>query len=170
MTSPVNPSCELAGAFLERKGGKDSENPGEWEVVNNYFLQGAGYSATGKALHANLPTGGQWRVRIAETTPADAFDLDIFFSKEKAWDDPGQLPYKVTTMNFWKDLKKFSKPKVEVSRRREIKSTNSWKNRYDTIVITNRVYEDLADKLKKWVARRTATSFFSTRQSACSRR
>lgn len=144
-------NCESTSAFLERLGGQDSENPGEWETVNSYFLQGPGYAATGKALHANLPTAGQWRVRLVETTPADMFDLDIFFSKEKAWDDPGQLPYKVTSMKFWKDLKKFSKPEVEGISETEIKKTSSWKKRYDTIVITNRVYDDLAGKLKSWV-------------------
>ncbi|HYN36023.1 MAG TPA: hypothetical protein VEV82_03510 [Actinomycetota bacterium] len=159
--SPVGPNCELSEAVLERKVKKNEEPPGQgecpdpndcWETINSYFLQGAGYSATGKALHANLPLPGTWRVRLLETTPADTFDLDVFFSKEKGWNDPGQLGYKVTSMKFWKDLERFAKPGLEPLSVGEVKRTGSWKNRYDTIVVTNRVYGELSDKLKAWVA------------------
>ncbi|MDQ4095863.1 MAG: hypothetical protein M3174_06650 [Actinomycetota bacterium] len=151
-TSPVSPGCELTQAYLEKKAGPKDENPGEWQTVNSYFLQGAGYSATGKALHANLPTPGRWRVRLGRSDSAGAFDLDVFFTREKGWNDPGQLAFKATSMRFWKDLDKFAKPGVDPLTISEIKNTNSWKRRYDSIVVTNRVYKDIAGKLKKWVA------------------
>ena len=159
-TSPAGPNCELAEAVLERKLGKNDEpgSQGEcpdpndcWETQNSYFLQGAGYVATGKALHANLPLPGKWRVRLIGTTPADTFDLDVFFTKEKGWPDPGQLPYRVSSMKFWQDLERFAEPGVEPVSVQEILQTNLWKNRYDTIVVTNRVYDQLAGKLKSWV-------------------
>ncbi|MDQ3954219.1 MAG: hypothetical protein M3285_01530 [Actinomycetota bacterium] len=156
-TSPASPACELTDAFLQRQIGKNDEgNEGEWETINSYFLQSGStpvYSATGKALHANLPTPGRWRVMLTgnERRLAGAFDMDIDFTKEKGWPDPGQIGYKVTTMNFWKDLKKFAKPGLEPITVGDIRTTNSWKNRYDSIVITNRVYDELANKLKGWV-------------------
>jgi hypothetical protein len=160
ITSPVNPSCELAEAILERKVKKNEEPPGQgecpdpndcWETINSYFLQGAGYSATGKALHANLPLPGKWRVRL-EAAEGTGFDTDIFFTKEKAWADPGQLGYKVSTMRFWKELEKFANPGLEPLSLGQIQRTNSWKSRYDSIVVTNRVYKQVADELKDWVA------------------
>ena len=57
-------------------------------------------------------------------------------------------------MKFWKDLKKFSSPRSRAFRKTRSRSTNGWKNRYDTIVITNRVYDDLSDRLKGWVAQK----------------
>ena len=153
-TSPVSPACELAEAYLQHRVGKEpgGQGEGKWETVNSYFLQGVGYSATGKALHANLPDPGRWRVRLEDADAAVEFDADIFFSKEKAWPDPGQLPYKVSSMRFWKMLRKFTHPKVERVNPGEIANKNFWKQRYDTIVVTNRVYKKLARPLKKWVA------------------
>ena len=159
-TSPgPDPSCELTDAYLERRVEKGDERPREcdpapaecWEVVNSYFLQGVGYSATGKALHSNLPEPGRWRVRLSGSASI-GFDLDIFFSKEKAWNDPGQLGYRVTTMNFWKDLEKYARPGLDPLTVGEIQNTDSWKQRYDTIAITNRVYDEVAGELKQWVA------------------
>jgi hypothetical protein len=153
VTSPVSPSCELTDAYLEKKAGKKDENPGEWQTVNSYFLQGVGYSATGKALHANLPTRGKWRVRLGGAETAGAFDLDIFFTKQKGWEDPGQLGYRVSSMKVWQDLKKFAEPGLERLTVGEIENTESWQWRYNSIVVTNRVYSEVAGKLRKWVAR-----------------
>ena len=163
LVSPANPNCELSEALLERLVHEGEERPPDcpvdesepcWEVMNSYWLQGAGYVAAGKALHANFPQPGQWRIRLdggQQPIPAP-MDADIFFTKEKGWPDPGQIGYKVTNMNFWKDLSKYAEPGVEPVTPNEIKSESAWMNRYDTIVMTDKVYDDLANKLKSWVA------------------
>ena len=156
--SPVDPNAEIADAMLERRVSKGDERPAEcdpdpevdcWEVINSYFLQGSGYNASGKALHANFPEPGRWRVRVEGNSTG--FDADIFFTKEKGWNDPGQLGYKVSTMRFWKHLERFANPGIEPVSIGDIKNRNGWRQRYDTIVVTNRVYKNLSGKLKSWV-------------------
>jgi Zinc carboxypeptidase len=164
LISPVNPNCELTEALLERLVPEGDERPPDcpidesepcWEVMNSYWLQGTGYVNAGKALHANFPEPGQWRIRLDEgggSPSAEPMSADIFFTGEKSWPDPGQLAYKATNMEFWSDLAKFAEPGVEPVTPGEVKNENAWMTRYDTIVVTDKVYDDLATKLKNWVA------------------
>ena len=144
-------TCSVSEAQLQRKqDDRDNTNEEEWETVNSYFNQGVGYNQAGQALHANYPEPGQWRVVIEGTAPIDVFTGDIDFTKERGWPDPGQIGYRVTSMKFWKMLRKYAKPGLKKVTERQIESRNSWK-RLDTIVITNRVYKGLARELKAWV-------------------
>ncbi len=136
--------CAFAEATLERKDGK------KWEVVNSYFNQSFIYIQAGQALHANMPTPGRYRVRISEGQIGGVFDADIHFTEEKAWPDPGQIGYRVTNMNFWKDLSPFTRPRIEGIDPEDIASGSSWRAR-DKIVVTNETYPNLADELKSWV-------------------
>ena len=148
--------CAAASAQLEYKGG--AEHPGEeqsdqeWETVNSYSGGGAGYATGGQALHANYPEPGQWRIRIEGGQIGVTYDADISFLEEAAWPDPGQLAFKATSMRFWQQLAKYSKPRISKLTARDILKTGGWKTRYDTIVVTNRVYDKLGPKLKSWVA------------------
>lgn len=144
--------CALDEARLERKV-PETEDPDGWETVNTYFNQSPLYVQAGQALHTNLPTPGRWRVIIQGANAVDVFTGDIDFTKEKAWPDPGQIGYRVTSMKFWKMLKKYTRPKLGKLTQGKIKATKKWKRRYDTVVITNRVYKGIARKLKKWVKR-----------------
>jgi hypothetical protein len=143
----------LSEARLERKNPKEpnSQGEGDWETVNSYFNQSPAYVQGGQALHANLPLPGQYRVVISGAGPTDVFTSSVDFTKEKGWPDPGQVGYKVTNMKFWEDLKPFAKPGLAKITAGQIAHTNSWKRKYDTIVITNKVYPSLALKLRKWV-------------------
>lgn len=148
--------CALDSAVLERLIPEGEENAGEWEVVNAYYNQGATYAQAGKALHANLPTPGQWRIRVfGEESAASgvAYRLDVFFSKEKVWADPGQVGYRETNMKFWKMMKKYMRPGLEKVTPTQLKSTSGWKKRYDTIVLTNKAYDKLGPRLRRWVGR-----------------
>jgi hypothetical protein len=148
-------ACGVNTAYLEHKG--SVEHPGqsdkEWEVINSYNSPGAGYFQTGQALHANYPAAGKYRIRIESSDPTSIFNADIDFTKEKTWEDPGQVGFKASSMRFWKMLNKFAKPKLTKLTPRNIRRTRSWK-KLDTIVITNRVYPKLAKRLKKWVRRK----------------
>ncbi|MGH3369540.1 MAG: hypothetical protein ACRDPR_06035, partial [Nocardioidaceae bacterium] len=81
-----------------------------WEEVNTYFNQSPVYLQAGQAVHGNLPSPGLWRICLTGglATHIGAtggyVDLDISFSTEKAWADPGQVPYSVTNMKFFEDL------------------------------------------------------------------
>lgn len=147
--------CALAEAHLQRRSSEAhrDEAEGEWETVNSYFNQSPLYVQAGKALHANLPTPGRWRVLIDGANPTDIFTISVDFTSEKAWPDPGQIGYRVTNMNFWKDLDRFVKPGLDKITAGEIRKTDGWRRRYDTVVITDAVYPDIAMKLRKWAAR-----------------
>lgn len=150
--------CSAGQAHLERKGG--SEHPGEeqndeeWETVNSYNGGGADtYMPGGQALHGNYPEPGLWRVRIEGGQTGFGFEADIEFTGEAAWPDPGQKAFKATSMRFWQSLKKYSKPRIGKLTVRKILKTNRWQKRYDTIVITNRVYPTIGKKLRRWVSK-----------------
>ncbi|HVF52822.1 MAG TPA: M14 family zinc carboxypeptidase [Actinomycetota bacterium] len=150
--------CSASQAFLEFKGG--AEHPGEeqtddeWETINSYNGGGGdAYVPAGQALHANYPEPGQWRIRIDGGQVGLTYDADIRFMDEAAWPDPGQLAFKATSMRFWHHLAKYAKPGIGKLTVRRILKRNGWQRRYDTIVITNRVYDDLGPRLKSWVAK-----------------
>jgi hypothetical protein len=145
--------CALSEARLERKKPAEPNAQGEdWEVVNSYFNQSPIYVQAGQALHANLPTPGRYRVRIVGDQTQGIFRADIDFTKEKAWPDPGQIGYRATNMNFWKDLEPFAKPGISKLTPADLRG-DAWKKRFDTIVVTNKVYPKLAKRLRKWVRR-----------------
>jgi hypothetical protein len=81
------------------------------------------------------------------------FTTSIDFTKERGWEDPGQIGYKVSSMKFYKMLRRFTRPRLGRLTTADIANTNGWQRRYDTIVVTNRVYPTLAKKLRNWVAR-----------------
>jgi hypothetical protein len=92
-----------------------------WEEVNRYFAQETTYQQAGAAVHGNMPLPGRYRVcmtgGLADKLAASggAADLDILFSGEKAWEDPGQLPYEATNMKFFDDLARAMPPGQLVS-------------------------------------------------------
>ncbi|HVF11631.1 MAG TPA: hypothetical protein VNA87_00955 [Actinomycetota bacterium] len=86
-----------------------------WTEVNRYYNQSAGYLQSGQAVHANDPTPGRYRICIAGDFTMTggssvSWDLDITFSTEKAWEDPGQAAYDASNMDFFKDLAKYMQP------------------------------------------------------------
>jgi len=147
--------CALTEAKLQRKasGPHKDHSEGEWETVNSYYNQSPIYIQAGQALHANFPQAGKWRVVIEGASTTDIYTGDIDFTKEKGWPDPGQIGYRVTSMKFWEMLKKYARPGVAKVTKNELENKNRWKKRYDSVVITNRVYKGLAGEIKKWVRR-----------------
>ena len=146
--------CAASEARLERKKFQEDALQGEeWELVASYFNQSPIYAQAGQAMHANLPIPGRYRIRIVGGDAAGIFDFDIDFTREKGWPDPGQVGYRATNMNFWKDLKPFMRPGLEKLTTRRIATTTGWRERFDTIVITDKVYPEIAKTLRRWVAR-----------------
>jgi hypothetical protein len=87
-----------------------------WEEINRYFDQADTYQQAGAAVHGNLPLPGRYRICLTGglatqlRAAGGAADLDITFSGEKAWEDPGQLPYSATNMKFFGDLAEAMEP------------------------------------------------------------
>ena len=81
-----------------------------WEEINRYFDQSDVYQQAGAAVHGNLPLPGRYRVCMTGglvtklRAAGGSADLDITFSGEKAWEDPGQKPYSATNMAFFDSL------------------------------------------------------------------
>ena len=81
-----------------------------WEEVNRYFDQADTYQQAGAAVHGNLPLPGRWRICMTGglatklRASGGSADLDITFTGEQAWEDPGQKPYSATNMKFFDDL------------------------------------------------------------------
>ena len=151
--SPIG-TCAFSESRIEKfKEGRDEEDPnsGEWQVVNSYYNQSPIYLQTGQALHVNLPRPGLYRVRIVDAEPEPEFDVDIDFTPEKAWPDPGQIGYRVSNMKFWKMLRKYARPGLRKVTAGDIQNRTGWRA-LDTIVVTNKVYPELAGKLRRWVA------------------
>jgi len=143
--------CALETAVLERKKPEEANVQGEdWELVNSYYNQGA-YAQAGQALHANFPKPGIYRVRIEGNGTSGFFTTNIDFTKEKGWEDPGQIGYRVTNMKFWKMMRRFTRPRLGKLTPGKIATTKKWRRKYDTIVVTNKVYKKLAPKLLSWV-------------------
>ena len=88
----------------------------EWEEVNRYFNQADTYQQAGAAVHGNMPLPGQYRICLTGglatklRASGGSADLDITFTSEQAWEDPGQKPYSVTNMKFFDDLAKHMAP------------------------------------------------------------
>jgi hypothetical protein len=87
-----------------------------WEEVNRYFDQADTYQQAGAAVHGNLPLPGRYRICLTGglatklRASGGSADLDITFSGEKAWEDPGQLPYSATNMKFFDSLAAHMRP------------------------------------------------------------
>ncbi|HEV2906904.1 MAG TPA: hypothetical protein VGZ50_06285, partial [Actinomycetota bacterium] len=86
----------------------------KWNEVNTYFNQSPVYLQAGMAVQGNNPEPGTYRVcltgGLTNVAHSAVVDLDVLFSTEKAWEDPGQLPYSVTNMNFFEDLAPYTDP------------------------------------------------------------
>jgi hypothetical protein len=152
--SEANP-CAFSEARLERKNPEEkdpAQGESDWEIVNSYFNQSPAYLQGGQALHANLPSPGRYRVRIVDGEVGGIYKLDINFTREKGWPDPGQIGYRATNMRLWQHLERYARPGLEPVTAAEIAGTTAWKQRYDTIVVTNKVYGRLADELRRWVS------------------
>ncbi|MGH3129513.1 MAG: CARDB domain-containing protein [Gaiellaceae bacterium] len=87
-----------------------------WEEINRYFDQSDVYQQSGAAVHGNMPLPGRYRIcltggLVTKIRASGGYvDVDITFSGEQAWEDPGQRPYEATNMKFFDDLARHMAP------------------------------------------------------------
>ena len=85
----------------------------QWVERNRYYNGGQLYFQSGQAVRANYPTPGLWRVCMTGSIPQQFattggnVDIDVRYLAEQGWPDPGQLPYDVSNMDFFTELKPF---------------------------------------------------------------
>jgi hypothetical protein len=84
----------------------DDEGAPRWEVMNSHFNELQLYAAAGMTVNVNAGIPGRYRVRFDTALPG-VQRVNIQFSKDTSWPDPGQLPYDVTSTKFFDDLKAF---------------------------------------------------------------
>ncbi len=80
---------------------------GQWEVVNSYYNQAPTYLQAGARIDVNLPEPGRYRVATSGEGVGQV-RLEITFTDEEAWPDPGQRAYDVSNLDFFRDLQPFA--------------------------------------------------------------
>ena len=89
-----------------RRPGETDPEDENWQTVNTYYNQADTYQQAGAKIDVNSPKPGLYRLRVTGDVPAE-FNVDLAFSEETAWPDPGQLPYNVSNMDFFDALQPF---------------------------------------------------------------
>ncbi len=84
----------------------DDEGGPRWETMNSHYNELQLYAAAGMTVNVNAAIPGRYRVRF-DTAPPGIQRVSIEFSRELSWPDPGQLPYDVTSIKFFNDLRAF---------------------------------------------------------------
>ena len=85
---------------------KDDEGDPRWEHVNSHWNQAQLYAAAGMTVDVNSGLPGRYRVRF-QSAPPGVQRIRIHFTADLAWPDPGQLPYDVTSIKFFDDLRAY---------------------------------------------------------------
>jgi hypothetical protein len=158
-TSVSNLILERLKPLEENPPGEDTgcgAQDDEWEEVNRYFNQDSLYLQAGQAVHGNYPSPGTYRICYESDPTTESqiagltnptFDLDITFQGEQAWEDPGQLPYDVSNMDFFKELEPFMRKnqldKLPVNK--ILKGTTQLR-RYDSLVIADNALPGYSEK------------------------
>lgn len=99
----------LTQVIVERQNPREgTEGEGDYEPVNAAFSPGLGYAQAGATVSVNAPLPGRYRVRIDDgvtgSAPPGPNELQIAFTEEQSWPDPGQLPYDVANTDFYDEL------------------------------------------------------------------
>ncbi len=77
-----------------------------WEQQNSYFNQAPTYLQAGARVDVNGPTPGRYRLRLNDGIPGQA-TIDIRFTEDAAWPDPGQVAFEVSNQDVFEMLGEF---------------------------------------------------------------
>jgi hypothetical protein len=138
----VGPGAAL-GVAIDRFSAEEPEPGGsQWTPVNQDYNQSLIYLQSGMQVDANDLVPGRYRLRIYGTGAA-LVDATISFTKGRAWPDPGQVPYDVSNLDFFEELKPFVKagqltgvPAADLAAGRASLSA------YDTVIAADRTVTD----------------------------
>lgn len=103
----ISPADRMTAVHVERACQDDHDCPsGGWQIVNSHWNQGQLYAAAGHTVNVNAPLPGLYRVRFDDAPPG-VHKIQIDFTRAQSWPDPGQLPYDVSSVKFFDDLKPY---------------------------------------------------------------
>jgi hypothetical protein len=136
----------LLGVAVERFSAEEPEPGGsQWTTVNQDYNQLFAYLQSGMQVDANDLVPGRYRVRVFNRDgPAAALvDLQIRFTKGRAWPDPGQVPYDVSNLDFFEELQPFvAKDQLSPVPAADVAAGRAQLRAYDTVIASDRTVTD----------------------------
>jgi hypothetical protein len=111
----VSPADLIPTGVIVERWLKDDEGDPRWEHVNSHWNQQQLYAAAGMTVDVNSGIPGRYRVRF-QSAPPGVQRVRIHFTGDLAWPDPGQLPYDVTSIKFFDDLRAYLPATSSVNR------------------------------------------------------
>jgi CARDB protein/zinc carboxypeptidase len=137
-TQGISPADLITAVHVERACQDDHDcSSGEWEIVNSHWNQAQLYAASGHTVNVNAPLPGQYRVRFDDAPPG-SHRVEIDFTRGPSWPDPGQLPYDVSSAEFFEDLAPFvADGAITRLTPDQILSGGADLAQYDTVVLVN---------------------------------
>jgi hypothetical protein len=97
----------LLGIAVDVLNAEEPEPDGSmWTTVNQDYNQSPVYLQSGMQVDANDLKPGRYRVRVTGEG-AGLVGITITFTDGRAWPDPGQLPYDVQNLDFFRELTPF---------------------------------------------------------------
>ncbi len=131
----ASPADLVTGVSVDRYA-KDDEGQ-HWDTVNSHWNQNQAYAAAGHTVNVNSPMPWRWRVRF-DTAPPGVHRIEIHFTGELSWPDPGQLPYDVTSVKFFDALRPYLPAGASVTRVTADEILGGLDlSQFDTLVIPN---------------------------------
>ena len=132
---------------------KAQTDPDGWETVQSDFAGGT-YVASGSQVDVISPVPGKYRVRV-EGAPPSTVTGRISFSKDLGYQDPGQLPYSASNMDFWTELAEHVPSKDQLNRVPAASVLSASLAPYDTVVASDKVFAALrTDAQRKAVGKK----------------
>ncbi len=99
----------LTAVIVERRRAEEEALSGEWEEVNSDFNQSFLYRQAGMTVNVNGPRPGEYRVRLEGAQPG-VHNVEINFTTQQAWPDPGQVAYDVQNTDFFVETNAWTLP------------------------------------------------------------
>ncbi|HVE98980.1 MAG TPA: M14 family zinc carboxypeptidase [Mycobacteriales bacterium] len=109
-----------------------------WETVQSDFAGGT-YVASGSSVDVISPIPGKYRVRV-EGAPPSTVSGRISFTKDLGYQEPGQLPFSASNMDFFTDLTKHVERPDQLTRVPASTLLSANLAPYDSLVASDRAF------------------------------
>ena len=138
----VGPGAVL-GIAIDRFDLEETQPGGDnWTTVNTDYNGSPIYLQSGMQVDVNDLLPGRYRVRIYGTG-ASVVDVGVTFTKGRSWPDPGQLPYDVSNLDFFEELKPFAGAgKLTPVPAADVAAGRADLDAYDTVIAVDRTMAD----------------------------
>ncbi|MCW2679949.1 MAG: hypothetical protein JWM62_1350, partial [Frankiales bacterium] len=138
----VGPGAVL-GLAIDRFSAAEPEPGGtQWTTVNQDYNQSPAYLQSGMQVDANDLVPGRYRLRVYGPGAA-LVNAAIEFTRGRAWPDPGQVPYDVSNLDFFDELKPFvAKDQLTAVPAADVAAGRAQLRRFDTVIASDRTATD----------------------------